>query len=56
VELAFARLNGEQIIEIHTGNNMPPSLTNYSERGRINDSGRRLRRVRYRWNGRFLPY
>jgi hypothetical protein len=109
VEMGFARLNGEQIIEIQTGNNMPPSLTNYyfrinektgraipknifregkklsneirsamllsgsnglivirghrlapsfsvyedDEHGRINDSGRRLRRVQYRWNGRF---
>ena len=109
VDIGFARLNREQIIEIQTGNNMPPSLTNYYfridektgralpkdlfregrklsneirsamllsgsnglnvirdhrlapsfsvyedyERGRINDSGRRLRRVRYHWNGRF---
>jgi hypothetical protein len=109
VGIGFAQLNKERIIEIPTGNNMPPSLTNYyfridektgraipkdlfregrklsneirsamllsgtnglnvirghrlapnfsvyedDERGRINDSGRRLRRVQYRWNGRF---
>jgi hypothetical protein len=109
VEIGFARLNGEQIIELQTGNNMPPSLTNYyfridqktgranpknlfregrklsneirsamllsganglsvirghrlardfsiyedDERGRIDDGGRRLRRIQYRWNGRF---
>ncbi len=29
VGIAFARLNGEQIVEISTGNNMPPSVRNY---------------------------
>lgn len=118
IGVAFAQLNGEQIIAVETANNMPPGLTYYffhvdqhtgkaipkslfrdgkelsnkiysamllgepaefgalknaselnvirgnrlaqtfsayeeSERGRINDNGRRLRRVGYRWNGRF---
>ena len=29
IGMAFANLNGEQIVEISTGNNMPPSLRNY---------------------------
>ncbi len=118
VGVAFARLNGEQIIQVETANSMPPGLTYYyfrtdqntgkatpkklfkdgkklsneiysamlfgkpadfglpkgaaeldiirgrrlaqtfsvykgDERGRIDDNGRRLRRVVYRWNGRF---
>ena len=118
VGVAFARLNGEQIIEVETANSMPPELTYYyfrvdqntgkampknlfrdgkklsneifsamlfgkpadyglpkdageldvirgirlaqtfssyedNERGRIDDNGRKLRRVVYRWNGRF---
>lgn len=118
VDIAFATLNGQQLIQISTGNSMPPSLAYYffvidpktnqavpkrifkegrklvhvirsamllsdvkdlglpadaaelkiirnkrlapafsvyqeSERGRIDDNGRRLRRTVYRWNGRF---
>ena len=118
IRLAFANLNGQQIIEISTGNNMTPSTTNYyfaidqksnkaapknlfkngktltnqmwsamlfselSDRGlpksaeemkvirgarlamtfsvykddvdgKIDDNGRRLRRIIYRWKGRF---
>lgn len=112
VGIAFARLNGEQVIEVSTGNSMPPSLTYYyfaidpktkqavpkklfkengkltnqiwsamligdtksapelkiirrqrlnrtfsayreSDHGKIDDNGRRLRRIVYRWNGRF---
>jgi len=109
VGVAFAQLNGEQIIEVETANSMPPGLTYYyfrvdqntgkaipknlfrdgkklsnkiysamlfgdsgeldvvrgnrlaqtfsvyedDERGRIDDNGRRLRRIVYRWNGRF---
>jgi len=118
VGIAFARLNGEQIIGVETSNSMPPGLTYYyfsvdqntgkataknlfrngnklsnqiysamlfgepadfglpkdvrelevirgnrlaqnfsayeeSERGRIDDNGRTLRRIVYRWNGRF---
>jgi len=29
IDIAFANLNGEQIVEISTGNNMPPSDHNY---------------------------
>jgi hypothetical protein len=29
ISIAFANLNGEQIVEISTGNNMPPSVLNY---------------------------
>ena len=29
IGIAFASLNGEQIVEISTGNNMPPSVRNY---------------------------
>jgi hypothetical protein len=29
IGIAFANLNGEQIVEISTGNNMPPSVRNY---------------------------
>ena len=29
INIAFANLNGEQIVEISTGNNMPPSVRNY---------------------------
>jgi len=118
VGIAFAQLNGRQVIEISTANNMPPSLHYYyfaidsktnravpinlfrdgqkrtneiwsamllsgpadlglpksaaelkviqrhrlapsfsayeeNDRGRIEDNGRRLRRIVYRWNGRF---
>jgi hypothetical protein len=118
IGIAFAQLNGRKIIEVSTGNNMPPSFiyhyfaidnrTNKAvpmnlfksgrkptneiwsamllaeprdlglpksagelkiirghrlapsfsayeedEHGRIGDSGRRLRRIVYRWNGRF---
>ena len=108
VGVAFALLNGEQIVEVETANSMPPGLTYYyfrvdqntgqalpknlfrdgkklsnkiysamlfgnageldvirgnrlaqtfsayedDERGRVEDNGRRLRRVVYRWNGR----
>ena len=118
ISVAFANLSGQQIIEISTGNNMPPSFTNYyfgidrksnkagpknlfkdgntltnqmwsaivfsdmsnlglpksaeamnvirggrlattfsvyedDVDGKLNDNGRRLRRIIYRWNGRF---
>jgi hypothetical protein len=118
IGVGFAQLNGQQIIEVSTANNMPPSLRSYffvidpktnqavpkrifkeggkltneiysamlmneptdvglpksaealkvfrsnrlapsfsaydeNEHGRIGDSGRRLRRIVYRWNGRF---
>ena len=29
IGIAFANLNGEQIVEVSTGNNMPPSVQNY---------------------------
>jgi len=118
VGINFARLNGEQLVEVATANSMPESLVSYffvidqetnkaipkkifkdggkmtnkiysamlmnepadvglpksaealkifsgsrlaqtfsayeeSERGRIDDNGRKLRRIVYRWNGRF---
>jgi len=113
VGIDFADLNGQQLIEVSTGNSMPPSLVYYyffidpktnralprnifkedgkltnqiwsamilgdtktapelkiisrrrlsptfsayreSDRGRIDDNGRRLRRIVYRWNGKFF--
>ena len=112
VGIDFANLNGQQLIEVSTANNMPPGLTYYyfvidaktnqaipkklfkegakltneiysamlfsepkdlgelklirnnrlaptfgvyeeSENGKIDDNGRKLRRIIYRWNGRF---
>ena len=118
VGIDFANLNGRQLIEVSTANNMPPGLTYYyfvidaktnqavpkklfkegakltnviysamlfsepkdlglpkdagelklirnnrlaptfsvfeeSERGKIDDNGRKLRRITYTWNGRF---
>lgn len=42
-------------LDVIRGNRLAQRFSAYeeSERGRINDNGRRLRRVVYRWNGRF---
>jgi hypothetical protein len=42
-------------LEILQRHRLAPSFSAYEEdeRGRINDNGRKLRRIVYRWNGRF---
>ena len=52
-DLGLPQSAGElKIIRRHR---LAPSFSAYEEdeRGRINDNGRKLRRIVYRWNGRF---
>ena len=44
-----------EALKIFSGNRMAPSFSAYEEDegGKIDDNGRKLRRVVYRWNGRF---
>jgi hypothetical protein len=51
----FGALKNASELNVIRGNRLAQTFSAYeeSERGRINDNGRRLRRVGYRWNGRF---
>ena len=42
-------------LKIFSGNRLAPTFSAYleDERGKIDDNGRKLRRIVYRWNGRF---
>ena len=44
-----------EALKIFTGNRLAQTFSAYeeSERGKIDDNGRKLRRIVYRWNGRF---
>lgn len=44
-----------EALKIISGNRLAPSFSAYEqdERGKIDDNGRKLRRIIYRWNGRF---
>jgi hypothetical protein len=44
-----------EALKIINGNRLAPSFSAYEqdEHGKIDDNGRRLRRIIYRWNGRF---
>ena len=52
-DLGLPKSAGE--LQIIKGKRLAPSFSAYEEdeRGRINDNGRKLRRIVYRWNGRF---
>jgi hypothetical protein len=52
-DLGLPQSAGE--LKIIRGHRLAPSFSAYEEdeHGRIGDSGRRLRRIVYRWNGRF---
>jgi hypothetical protein len=51
----FGLLKNASELNVIRGNRLAQTFSAYeeSERGRINENGRRLRRVGYRWNGRF---
>jgi hypothetical protein len=54
-DLGLPKTAGE--LKIISGNRLAPTFSAYEEddRGQIDDNGRKLRRIVYRWNGRFYP-